>query len=215
MHPTTYCPPPKGRLSGASLILGTTPGLPDRVTRDNSVLLFLDCQVGPLWELEFGSVRHRMIDLAAVARRADVPTIVSAIDLENRGPVIPELVAANPCATVITRSTANAWNSDVVRAAVREHGRSTLIVVGIAAALGVALCAMDAAADGYGVYAVLETPGAPPETGRWFGDRLIVSTSALVSAAIETRTNRPARDCATPRSMTQTTRISGERLALR
>ena len=207
MYPTTYCPPPRRRVSGASQALAATPTLPDRVTRDNSVLLFIDCQVGPLWELEFGSMRRRMADLAGAARRADVPMIATAIDLENRGPVIPELTEANPCATLVTRSVANAWNSEVVRAAVREHGRSTLIVVGAAAELGVALGAMDAAATGYGVYAILETPGTPPETGRWFGDRLILTTCGLVSAAIETRTHRPSRDSGPRRSM----RISQER----
>ena len=211
MYPTTYCPPPRRRVSGASQALAATPTLPDRVTRDNSVLLFVDCQVGPLWELEFGSVRRRMADLAGAARRADVPMIVTAIDLENRGPVIPELLQANPCATIITRSTPNAWGSEVVRAAVREHARSTLIVVGPAAVLGVALAAMDAAVDGYGVYAILEAPGTPAATGRWFGDRMIVTTSGLASAAIEARANRSTRDSGPRRSV----RISQERRALR
>jgi hypothetical protein len=188
MYPTTYCPP-RRRVSGASHALAATPTLPERATRDNSVLLFVDCQVGPMWELEFGPVRHRMADLAGAARHAGLPTIVTAVDLENRGPVIPELTEANPCAVVVTRSIANAWSSDVVRAAVREHERSTLIVVGGAADRGVALTAMDAAADGYGVYAVLETPGTPADTGRWFADRLVVTTCGLVSAAIGARPN--------------------------
>jgi hypothetical protein len=211
MYPTTYYPSQKRRVSGASQGFPATPTLPDRVTRDNSVLLFIDCQVGPLWELEFGPVRGRLADLAGVARRADVPMVVSAIDPENRGPVIPELVAANPCATVITQSAANAWNSDVVRAAVREHGRSILIVVGAAAELSVALCAMSAAADGYGVYAILEAPGEPAESGRWFGDRMIVTTCGLVTGAIETRTSRSPHESSVPRLMVQTTRMSLER----
>src|SRR5436305_14162765 len=44
MYPTTYHPP-RRRVSGASRALAATPTLPDRVTRDNSVLLFVDCQV--------------------------------------------------------------------------------------------------------------------------------------------------------------------------
>jgi len=156
-----------------------------------------------------------MADLAGVARRADVPMIVSAIELESRGPVIPELMMVNPCATVITRSATNAWNSDVVRAAVREHGRSTLIVVGAAADLCVALCAMSAASDGYGVYSILETQGTPSEAGRWFGDRLVVTTCGLVASAIDTPRSRSSHEVAAPRPMSHGPRMNQERRALR
>lgn len=201
MHPTTYCPPPRFRESGASTAVASAPTLPDRVTRENAVLLVIDCQVGPLWDLEFGVVRRRIADLAGAARRSDVPMIVSGIDIDNRGPVIPELLAAHPGAAVVARSTANAWNDDAVRAAVRETGRSTLVVVGCAADLCVALCAMTAAADGLNVYAVLETPGTGPQSARWFGDRLIVTTSELVAESIEKRPARRSRPSLTRSGM--------------
>lgn len=205
MHPTTYCPTPGSAPPRA-------PTLPDRVTRDNSVLLFVDCQVGPTWDLEFGSMRRRMADLAGSARRAGVPVIISAIDLENRGPVIPELMAAVPGASIVKRYSANPWNDAAVRIAVRETGRSTLIVVGAAAELCVSLCAMSASTDGMGVYAILELPGTPPQNARWFGDRLIMTTCALVATAVEKRTSRPSRDSGSSRkSMSHASRMSQER----
>src|SRR5690348_11165951 len=114
------------------------------MTRDDTVLLFVDCQVGPLWDFEFGSVRRRMADLAGAARRAGVPMIVSVCDVENHGPVIPELLAANPGASVLLRTSSNAWQDETVRAAVRETGRRVVVVIGAATELSVALCAMGA-----------------------------------------------------------------------
>ena len=213
MSPTTYFPAHLVRGSGASLAAATTPSLPERITRDNSVLLFVDCQVGPLWELEFGSMRRRMADLAGSARRAGVPVVVSAYDLENRGPVLPELFDANPAATVIERTSPNAWNDDAVRAAVRDTRRSVVIVIGAATDVSVVLCAMSVANDGLNAYAILEAPGLPPESGRWFADRLVVTTCCLVSAWFEPKALLSSRDCVTPRSMTLPARIGQERRA--
>jgi hypothetical protein len=192
MYPTTYCPRPWPERSGSPTD-ATTPSLPDRITADNCVLLFVDCQVGPLWDFAFGMMRRRMGDLAESAFRAGVPVVASALDLENRGPVIPELFAGNPGVIVVNRSVANAWNDDAVRAAVRESGRSLVVVIGSAAELCVALCAMSAAVDGLGVYAVFEMPGVPSRTARWFGDRLVVATCALIASAIETSATSRSR----------------------
>lgn len=215
MYPTTYCPRPMPRASGASLAMATAPALPDRITNDNCLVLFVDCQVGPLWDLEFGSMRRRLADLAGTARRAGVPMVATAIDPENRGPTIPELASAHPGARLITRSTANVWDDETVRAAVHEADRGTIVIVGAGAELGVALCAVDAAADGFDVYVIFEGPSAPGQSGRWFGDRLVVTTCGLVAIAIETRTSPMPRDAAFPKSMTQTSRTSGERRAFR
>ena len=215
MSPTTYFPAYLLRGTGASLAAAATPTLPERVTRANSVLLFVDCQVGPLWDLEFGSMRRRMADLAGTARRAGVPTVISARDLENHGPVVPEMLAANPTARLVMRTSANAWNDDVVRAAVLETNRPVVIVIGAASDVSVVLCAMSVANDGLSAYAVLEAPGMPPENGRWFADRLIVTTCCLVSAWFEPGAVLSSRDCRPPTSTMRPTRISQERRALR
>jgi hypothetical protein len=214
MYPTTYMPSHRRRRSGASPALAATPSLPEPVTRENTVLLFVDSQVGPTWELEFGSMRRRMADLAGAARRAGVPTVVSAFDPDDRGPVIPELVAANSAATVVLRTCSNAWNDDRVRAAVRVSGRRVVIVIGSATDLSVALCAMSVANDGLGAYAILESPGTPAQSGRWFGDRLVVTTCCLVAEAFEPRALRSTRDCGTPKSITRSSRISGRQSRL-
>jgi len=182
MHPTTFCPPPDRRAT-----------LPDRVTRDDAVLLVIDCQVGSLWDLEFGPVRRRLADLAGSARRAGVPMIACSIDLDDRGPVLPELVAAHPGVSIINRSTSNAWSHDRIREAVRDTGRSTLVVAGSAADLCVSLCAMNAAADGLSVHAILEGPGDPPVRAVWFSDRLIVTSCDLVRASLDKRGSRASK----------------------
>jgi hypothetical protein len=182
MHPTTFCPPP-----------GRKATLPDRIARDNTVLLVIDCQVGSLWDLEFGPVRRRLADLAGSARRADVPVIACTIDFDDRGPVIPDLVAAHPGVSIINRSTSNAWSDDRIREAIRDTGRSTLVVAGAATDLCVSLCAMNAAADGLNVHAILEGPGDPPDRAVWFSDRLIVTSCDLVRASLDKRVSRASK----------------------
>ena len=95
----------------------------DRLTRENAVLLLIDHQIGPLWELEFNASRRRVVELAGAAMRAGLPTIVTAIAPENWGPVIPELRAVLDGANVIVRRMVNPWDEPKIRHAVESTGR--------------------------------------------------------------------------------------------
>src|SRR5947199_7497002 len=79
----------------------------DRLTADNAVVLLIDHQIGPLWELEFNASRRRVVELATVAERLGIPTIVTAIAPDNWGPIIPELRAVVGDGSVIVRRMVN------------------------------------------------------------------------------------------------------------
>jgi hypothetical protein len=159
----------------------------DRLTTDNACVLLIDHQIGPLWELEFAETRRRVVELARAARRLHLPTIISAIGIENLGPVIPELTAAFEEAPHIVRSVVNAWDDPRVRRVVEETGRKKLIVAGSAASVGVALCAKSAMDAGYDVYAPIDASAQFSHAASSWLSRagVIVTTVSLLTREIE------------------------------
>src|SRR5262245_41543308 len=81
----------KQRAQPSMTVTAALGGQIEKLTPDNAVLLLIDHQIGPLWELEFSGVRQRAAELARVARERDMPTIITAMDPEELGWIIPEL----------------------------------------------------------------------------------------------------------------------------
>jgi nicotinamidase-related amidase len=154
----------------------------EKLTPDNAVLLLIDHQIGPLWELEFSGVRQRAAELARVARERGVPTIVTAMDPEEFGWIIPELTIVQPDAPVVVRSVVNAWDEPTVRGAIEATRRSKLIIAGSATEVGVVLCALSAAEAGYDVYAPVDASGQPSHRAlaRLSRAGVTVTTTSLV-----------------------------------
>jgi len=78
----------------------------DRLTRETTVVLLLDHQVGPLWEPDAAGLRRNVSCLAAHASALDIPTIVSTMSCDEWGPIISELTTALPGVTSMAASTA-------------------------------------------------------------------------------------------------------------
>lgn len=132
---------------------------------DRSVLLLIDHQVGPLWELESRAVRLAAVRLASAATFLRVPIIVTASECDLRGPVITELLSASRTRRPIERECVNAWGHSAVRHAVEATGRSQLIVAGLHVEHAVALTAVAAAGDGYDVTIALDSCGCLSQEG--------------------------------------------------
>ena len=154
----------------------------DKLTPDNAVLLLIDHQIGPLWELEFSGVRQRVADLARVARERGVPTIITAMDPEELGWIIPELTIVQPDAPIVVRSAVNAWDEPTVRGTIEATRRPKLIIAGSATEVGVVLCALAAAEAGYDVYAPVDASGQPSHRAlaRLSRAGVTVTTTSLV-----------------------------------
>jgi hypothetical protein len=154
----------------------------DRLTRDNAVLLLIDHQIGPLWELEFTASRRRVVELATVARRLDIPTVVSAIAPESWGPIIPELRAVLPNCSITVRRMVNAWLEPSVRGAVEATGRKKLVIAGSVVEVAVAMCALAASGAGYEVYTPIDASGqsSHPAVARMSRAGIIITTTSLV-----------------------------------
>jgi len=167
-------------------------GTYERLTTQNTAILLIDHQIGPLWELEFAPTRRAVVSLAGLARQLDLPTIITAIGVETWGAVIPELSDAFPEAPHIVRGAVNAWDDPTIQSAIEASGRKKLVIAGGAAELGVAFCALSAARDGYQVYVVIEASAQLSHAAivRLARAGVIVTTTALVASEMVRRRRR-------------------------
>jgi len=168
--------------TGGSTIVAALDPSYDRLTSNNTVVLLIDHQIGPLWELEFAEPRRRVVELADIARQLRVPTIITAIGIDSLGPIIPELTAAAEGALHIVRTAVNPWDDRAARAEIEATGRRKLIIAGSAADVGVVLCARSAANSGYDVYAPIDASSqfSHAAAATLARSGVIITTTALV-----------------------------------
>jgi nicotinamidase-related amidase len=133
---------------------------------NDTVVLLLDHQTGlfqtvkdvPLLEL-----RANTVGLAKLAELAKVPIIYTASEPNGtNGPIMEELAAAMPSAKYVARKgEVSAWDNEDFVKAVEATGRKTLVMAGVWTSVCVAFPALQAKADGYRVYAVIDASGDP------------------------------------------------------
>ena len=134
------------------------------LTRRDAVLLLVDYQVGPLWELEAIPLRRDVVRVAREIARLGVPTIMTILERDHWGPVIPELREAVPDASVVERLARDAWGRDAwdgaaVQRAIESTGRTHLVVAGAATELSLVRVAVALARAGYTVHALMDASG--------------------------------------------------------
>ncbi len=130
----------------------------------DSVLLLLDHQTGlfqTVKDVPVRELRANTVVLAKIADLAGVPVIYTASEPNGtNGPLMEELASAAPGAKYVGRKgEVSAWdNADFVMA-VEATRRKTLIMAGVWTSVCVAFPALQAKADGYKVYAVMDASG--------------------------------------------------------
>ncbi|MFL5358565.1 isochorismatase family protein [Archangium sp.] len=131
---------------------------------NDTVLLLLDHQTGlfqTVKDVPLPELRANTVVLAKIAELAKVPIITTASEPNgSNGPLMSELAQAAPSAKYVARKgEVSAWdNADFVNA-VKATGRKTLIMAGVWTSVCVAFPALQAKADGYKVYAVMDASG--------------------------------------------------------
>lgn len=143
----------------------------ESLTRDNTVLLLVDHQVGlfaAIRDYSPAELKHNVVALAKVARILGIPTLVTTTAEKFLwGPIAPELKAVlDPSVQVIDRTTVNAWTDPRIPAAVASTGRKKLIIAGISTDVCLTLPALSATGAGYDVYGVVDASGTINETKR-------------------------------------------------
>lgn len=143
---------------------------PPRTTGDplfdpkDAIVLLLDHQTGLLQtvnDIGMDELRNNTVVLAKIAELANAPILTTASEPNGpNGPLMPELTKAAPSATYIARKgEVSAWDNPDFQKAVKASGKKTLILAGIWTSVCVAFPALQAKADGYTVYAVIDASG--------------------------------------------------------
>jgi nicotinamidase-related amidase len=135
---------------------------PERLTRNNALLLLVDHQVGlytGIRDIDVLQLKHNIVGLTRAMLALKVPVIVTTTTEKMWGPLIPELAEVLPGVQGIERTTVNAWDEKRVVDAVKATGRKNLIITGISTDVCLAFPAIAALADGFQSYAVIDASG--------------------------------------------------------
>lgn len=137
----------------------------DRLDADSAALLLIDHQAGIMQlvhDYSPAEFRSNVLALAKLGLAFSLPTILSSsYETGPNGPIIPELLAMYPEAPIIRRpGQISAWDNPDFVTAVKATGRRKLIMAGVTTDVCLAFPAMQAAAEGYQVYGVIDASGA-------------------------------------------------------
>ena len=130
------------------------------------MILLLDHQAGlfqTVKDVPLAELRTNTIILAKLAKLAKVPLITTASEPNGpNGPLMPEIKQAAPEAIYVPRKgEISAWDNADFLKTVKDTGRKTLVIAGVWTSVCVAFPAIQAKAEGYNVYAVIDASGDP------------------------------------------------------
>ncbi|MBI4775097.1 MAG: hydrolase [Deltaproteobacteria bacterium] len=134
----------------------------------DTVLLLLDHQTGlfqTVKDISVAELRTNTVILMKAAKLMKVPVITTASVPDGpNGPLMEEIRQYAPDAIYVPRKgEISAWDNEDFIKTVRNTGRKTLIIAGVWTSVCVAFPALQAKADGYEVYAVMDASGDPSE----------------------------------------------------
>ena len=134
----------------------------------DTAILLLDHQSGlfqTVKDIPVADLRRNVEMIAKLATLLNIPVITSASEPNGpNGPLMPEIHRDAPHAVFVRRKgEVNAWDNEDFVETVRATGRNTLVVAGVWTSVCVMFPALDAAAAGFNVYAVVDASGDPSE----------------------------------------------------
>ncbi len=137
-------------------------GLDALLTPEESVLVLIDHQPFQFANLnshEPTTIVNNAVAPATAARVYDVPTILTTVLEERGGLIIQGIQDVFPDQKPIDRTFINTWQDRRVVDAVKATGRKKLILAGLWTEICLAMPAIQAAGEGYEVYAVTDASG--------------------------------------------------------
>jgi len=137
-------------------------GLNALLTPQESVLVLIDhqpFQFANLHSHEPTMIVNNVIALAKTAKVFGVPTILTTVLEDRGGKLIKGLQDVFPEQKPIDRTWINTWEDARVVEAVKKTGRKKLILAALWTEICLAMPAIQAAGEGYDVYAVTDASG--------------------------------------------------------
>ncbi|MEV1044400.1 hydrolase [Streptomyces sp. NPDC049916] len=137
-------------------------GLDALLTPEESVLVLIDhqpFQIANLNSHEPTMVINNVVGLSKAAKVFDVPTILTTVIEERGGLILQQIQDVFPEQKPINRTFVNTWQDQRVVDAVKATGRKKLILAGLWTEVCLAMPAIQAAGEGFEVYAVTDASG--------------------------------------------------------
>ncbi|RZJ63537.1 MAG: isochorismatase family protein [Flavobacterium sp.] len=134
-------------------------GLGALLTPENCVVLLVDhqpFQFATLGSHNVQSVISNVVALAKTAKVFGVPTLLTTVVEDRGGLILQQLQDVFPEQKPLNRTWINAWQDPTVTDWVKKTGRKKIVIAGLWTEVCVALPAIQAAGEGYEVYAVTD-----------------------------------------------------------
>jgi len=159
----------------------------ERLDKDDATLLLIDHQAGLLSlvrDFSPDDFKNNVMALADIASFFNLPAILTtSFEDGPNGPLVPELKEKFPDAPYIARpGQINAWDNDDFVQAIKDTGRSQLIIAGVVTDVCVAFPTLSALEAGYDVFVVTDASGTFNETTqRTSWDRMSQAGAQLIN----------------------------------
>ena len=157
-------------------------GLDALLTPKHSVLILIDhqpFQFANLHSHEPMMIVNNVIGLAKAAKIFDVPTILTTVVEDRGGKLIKGLQELFPNQKPIDRTWINTWEDARVVEAVKKTGRKKLVMAALWTEICLAMPAIQAAGEGYEVYAVTDASGGVSAEAHEMGVRRMMMAGVV------------------------------------
>ena len=140
----------------------------DKPTADNSIMLFIDNQIGLLSSVRvqgLADLKNSIIGLAKTARALHIPVLLTSSNAQwQNGDTMPELKEIFPDEPIYRRTgIINAYEDPTFRAAllriIQETGRDHIIISGVTIGTCCTFSTLSLLNDGYQVFPVIDACG--------------------------------------------------------
>lgn len=137
-------------------------GLGALLTPDNCALILIDhqpYQFAALRSHDSQTIVNNVVGLAKAAKLFNVPTLLTTVLEERGGLLLKQLQEVFPDQKPINRTFINTWEDENVQAWVKKTGKKKIIMAALWTEICLAFPAIQAAGEGYEVYAVTDASG--------------------------------------------------------
>jgi nicotinamidase-related amidase len=153
------------------------------LTPQNCAIILIDHQP----QMAFGvssidrqTLINNVVGLAKAAKIFNVPTILTTVASRSfSGQLFPEIQEVFPGVEPIDRTSMNSWDDKRFRAAVAKTGRKKLVIAALWTEVCLAMPAIDAITDGYGVYCVTDACGGTSKEAHDMAVQRVIQAGAV------------------------------------
>ena len=161
---------------------------PKRFTPENSAIILIDHQVGTMQLIKNlpldRVIRHTLV-LAKVASKLGIPTILTSSQEDRfQGPLLPELQNILPVEferRIKRQGIVNAWEQADFADAIRNTGRTHLIMAGATTDVCLVFPTISAVQEGFHVQAVMDASGSPFDQSEELAQRRMADAGVVLT----------------------------------